>query len=124
MADKDALVTRSDNKDQVEHARSTVKANRKARLADYRAVLATVEGRRLLWDLLGHCRVFESVYHPGPQIYALAAKQDVGHYVLININDADPESVFVMMREAQRARKRQRDENAAVHQQSQEGDED
>jgi len=73
---------------------------RKQELEDIRVILKTKEGRRFIWRLLSHCKVFNSIWSPSASIHYLAGKQDVGHFVLNEVTAADDDSLLKMMREA------------------------
>lgn len=87
-------------------------------MADVRAVLATPEGKRFVWRLLGHSQMFESIWHPSALIHANAGRQDFGHFIWNICEQADQEAVFAMMREAKVAEKRDALEAQAVQQSS------
>lgn len=105
------LVANAADPKQVERARRVTRDVRALELADLRAVLAEVEGRRTIWRFLTHCGVFESVFSTTVQVYANAGRQDVGHYLMAEIEAADPEALFTMMREH---RQRQQRDNASA----------
>lgn len=68
---------------------------------DMKYMLSTVNGRRVLWRILEKCGVFRSVHHPsGSQVYYNAGQQDVGHFVLTMILDAEPKKFLDMQLEA------------------------
>lgn len=98
--ERDALVGNAADKSQVADAKRKEKLRRERELDDLRAVLALPEGRRLAWRILAHCNAFASIYDDGPRIRYNAGRQDVGHFLLDEINDAEPEALFTMMREA------------------------
>lgn len=93
------IVTNAANEGQVNQAESKVKFERNQQLDDIRTVISTVQGRRFLWRLLGFCKTFETVWENSARIHYNAGKQDVGHYLLAEINDAGQEAFFTMMRE-------------------------
>lgn len=76
---------------------------RKQELEDIKSILKTDEGRRFIWRLLSHCKVFNSIWSPSASIHYLAGKQDVGHFVLSEVTDADADSLLKMMKEAKGA---------------------
>jgi hypothetical protein len=109
MADPRALVKNAADPKQVGRATRKERDARAVELADLRAVLNTEYGRRSLWRLLTHCSVFESIFSASSLIYANAGRQDVGHFLMAEIEAADPEAIFRMMREH---KVRQQRENA------------
>lgn len=66
---------------------------------DLKFLLKSIEGRRFLWRLLGHCGAFSSVWEPSARIHYNAGKQDVGHFLLAEITNADSEGFLKMMQE-------------------------
>ena len=99
MAER-ALVGNAADKEQVGKAGHKLKLRQQQDLSDMRAVLATREGRRVLWRLLETCKVFGSVWHPSALIHFNAGQQDVGHLILAKITEANDEALLLMMREA------------------------
>lgn len=97
---KQPLNRNAADEEQVREAAKKVKFGRDRELSDLRAVLRTMEGRRLLWRLLGHCRVNGSVWEPSAKIHYNSGQQDVGHFVMSEIVEAGEEFLFQMMREA------------------------
>lgn len=85
---------------QVEALRNVERRDERAKLRAWRVVLSSAEGRLLFWELLEHCSVFASVYDSSSKIYANAARQDVGHYIMSRIGLADESKLFQMMKEA------------------------
>lgn len=114
MKQAPAVVGNAADQKQVERANRKDRDRRKRELDDLRDVLSTAPGRRLLWRLLGHCRVFESIWHPSALIHANAGKQDVGHYIISEIVDANEDAYFLMMKEARAAVRREEMETEAV----------
>lgn len=72
---------------------------REDELADVRAVLATPQGRRMVWRLITHCRVFQSIWRPSAEIHYLEGARNVGLYVLGEITEAQPDALLQMMQE-------------------------
>ncbi|HVJ30662.1 MAG TPA: hypothetical protein VNA66_10170 [Gammaproteobacteria bacterium] len=73
---------------------------------DMRRVLATEEGRRMLFKILAHCRVFETITVQNSLIYTLSGARDVGLFVMAQITRAD-ELAFLRMMQENMARERQ-----------------
>lgn len=95
----DAMVGNAADKEQVKEARQKELRGRELELNDMKNVLSTPYGRRFVWRILGHCKVFESIYHGSSLIHYNSGKQDVGHYLLSEISDADQNALFKMMQE-------------------------
>lgn len=109
-------VANAADRDQVKYAARKDKELMLREERDLQAVLKLPEGRRLLFRVLTHCKVFESIWHPSALIHANAGRQDVGHAVMAWINDADPEALFIMMKESRAVEKRDDAERKAVQQ--------
>lgn len=86
---------------QVTEAKHKERRKREAEGEDLRKVLATLEGRKVMWRLLEHCGVFETVWHASALIHYNAGRQDVGHYVMQEIIKAEPKAFAQMMNEKQ-----------------------
>lgn len=74
---------------------------RRQELADLRALLATPEGRRVLW----RCLEFTDLYHCAAEAderadHARRGQRKVGVWLLQEIAAADPERWLLMQREA------------------------
>lgn len=100
MADElKALVGNAADSEQVEKASKREKITRRTQLEDLRAVLSTKSGRRFVWRLLEHCRTFESIFSPNDAIMAHGSgSQDVGHFLMAEIVQAQPEALITMMK--------------------------
>jgi hypothetical protein len=95
-----AEVDNASDVEQVTKADRRAKDARAMELNDLRAVLATKEGRRLLWRLLSHCKAFRSVFDENPlKMGHLSGRQDVGHFIMHEIEKAKPDAFGTMMRE-------------------------
>lgn len=87
------------DENQVERAGKSLENRRHQELSDIRTVLASASGRRLLWRLMEKCRTFSSVWDNSARIHYNAGQQDIGHYVMAEIVDADENLLFKMMKE-------------------------
>lgn len=98
---RDALVQNAADAKQVKEARDQERYTKKEERDDLLFLLNSMSGRRYLWKLLEHCRVFASVFEPNSKIAYNSGMQDVGHYILAEIIEARPEAYLLMMKEAQ-----------------------
>lgn len=87
---------------QVNEAEKIAKEMRRIELNDIRTVLASISGRRFVWRLMGKCRTFSSVWEPkdSAKIHYNSGQQDIGHFVMAEIVDADENLLLKMMKEA------------------------
>lgn len=88
------------DENQVRGAERKIKHERELELRDLCAVLATRPGRRLIWRLMGKCKVFESIWEQSARIHYNSGQQDIGQFLLKEVVEANEESLFQMMREA------------------------
>lgn len=96
------------DKEQVkEHGRKE-RYRRKRDLADMRELLATRQGRSVLWKFLEHSGVHKSIWEPSAKIHYNAGVQDFGHYIMAEIVEADQEAYFLMQREAKARQEKER----------------
>lgn len=97
-----AVVKNAADEAQVKKAKIQEEDIRLEELNDLRVVLSMKEGRRFLWRLLTHCKVFESIWEPSAKIHYLAGSQDIGHFIMAEISDAGQDYLFKMMEEAKK----------------------
>jgi hypothetical protein len=95
-----ALTQNAADGEQVRTARKKEKFSRESELKDLRELLALPAGRRFLWRLLGECKTFESIFSQSSMIYYSSGKQDVGHFLLAEISEAQPEALLSLMQDA------------------------
>ena len=89
----------SDPKD-VARAEQTEKLIRKQELDDIKTVLANASGRRLIWKLLSKCNVYGSIFDSDNSTMCyLSGKQDLGHFLVAEITQADENLLFKLMKE-------------------------
>jgi hypothetical protein len=84
---------------QVKAAEKKEMFRREDQLNDLRKILSMKEGRRVLWRLLEQCRVFASVWEPSAKIHYNSGRQDLGHFIVSEIVEANDEAYLQMMRE-------------------------
>jgi hypothetical protein len=98
--DLKTLVKNAADEKQVKDAKFTVEERRRQELNDLRFVLSTRQGRRALWRLMAFCKAFASIWDSSAKIHYNAGKQDVGHYLIGEVEAADQEAFFLMMKES------------------------
>ena len=87
------------NEPQSKRVKQVEKAKRSQELLDLGSVLSHPEGRRLLWRILEECKTFSSVMTGNSWTHYYAGKQDLGHYLMSEITEANEDALFVMMKE-------------------------
>ncbi len=70
------------------------------RLAAFKAVMATREGRRYLWWLLDRCGVFRTSFTGNSTTFFNEGQRNVGLMLIADITTACPEAYIVMLNEA------------------------
>ncbi len=93
-----AFVGNASDADQVKEATRKEKERRKQELTDILHVLSSPEGQRFLWRLMEQCRTFESIWDESERIRYNAGRQDIGHFIMSEIVEAEPEALIGMMR--------------------------
>ena len=89
----------STDKKKLEEQGRKEKLIREKELDDIKEVLKTSAGRRFIWRLLSKCKAFNSVWHSSALIHYNSGQQDIGHFIMAEITDADVELLFKMMKE-------------------------
>lgn len=95
--EKRSFVKNAADPDQVRSAAEKEKSLREREINDMAVVLSSPEGRRLMWRILAHCKTFNSVWAPSAQIHYFSGMQDVGHFLMAEIVEADPNALVDMM---------------------------
>lgn len=90
------------DEEQVKHQVSRVKRIREREMSDIRYILQSIQGRRFMWRLMEFCKPFESIWESSARIHYNSGKQDVGHFLMGEITEADDDKFLQMMREAKR----------------------
>ncbi len=93
------LVKNAASKKQVEEAGGKERRMRERELNEMRMILSTPEGRSFIWRLMGRCKTFNSVWESSAKIHYNSGQQDIGFYLLAEIDQADPEMFFKMRNE-------------------------
>lgn len=93
------LVKNAADRDQTKSAGTKAERIRNDELKDLREVLSTESGKRFVWRLLSHCKTFESIWEPSARIHYLAGIQDVGHFIMAEVAEADERFLIEMMKE-------------------------
>lgn len=85
---------------QVKEAEKNAKLGRDQELADLKKILSTDHGRRFVWRLMSHARVFGSIWEQSAKIHYNAGQQDFGHFIMSDVVEAGPEFLLRMMQES------------------------
>ena len=93
------MVKNAASEKQVASANQKEKFKRSEEIQDMRFVMNTIQGRRFVWRLMGHCKSFQSIYEQSARIHYNSGKQDVGFYIMRETQDADPDLWLKMQQE-------------------------
>lgn len=99
MSQRKSLVKNAADPKQVKRAADKEQFSRDNELNDLRKVLETPEGRRFVWRVMQHCKVFGSVWEPSAKIHFNSGRQDVGHFVMGEVVEAGEDYLLAMMKE-------------------------
>lgn len=94
----DAQVYNAADPKAVKAARKKELRGRDREVEDLRFVLKSPQGMRVIWNMLCKCGAFQSVLHSsGSMVYYNAGKQDLGHWLLSEVQEVDPNKLIEMM---------------------------
>lgn len=94
------VVRNAADEGQVAAATVREKIGRERELNDLRRILETDYGRRVVWRLLEHGRIFESIWRSSSEIHYLAGMRDFALFVMGETVAANQDALFLMMQEA------------------------
>ena len=93
------MVKNAADKKQVKRAGGKEDYKRRRELNDLASILQDQQVRRFLWRLICECKTFESIWRCSAEIHYLAGRQDLGHFLMSEIEEADQNALFKMMQE-------------------------
>ena len=100
--DKKVAVRNAADPEQVKDAEEKDKFRREGELLDIKAVLSMPEGRRFIWRMLSFCKTFGSIWEQNAKIHYNSGQQDVGHFLMAEIIEAEPRALLEMMESQQK----------------------
>lgn len=68
-------------------------------IAELKKLLEQKSMRDFLWRFLEKCGTFHSIWEQSAKIHFNAGQQDLGHFLMAEITEANDEAFFQMMRE-------------------------
>jgi len=114
-----ALVANAADAKQVGHARRKERDEAARKRGDVLHLMSDPVNRRVVWDWLEFCGIFESPFHPSNSFQSLnIGRGDVGRMIVSEIAKADQELYFKMQREAAQATRSNAVESRAMRTQS------
>lgn len=90
------------DENQVQAVERKMKEERRQELNDLRTVLSSESGRRLVWRILTKCKTFGSVWDNSARIHYNSGQQDLGHFIMAEVIEADEALLFKMMKESKK----------------------
>lgn len=96
----DSRVRNAADRDQVRKAKQQIKRERDQELSDLRTVLATAEGRRVLYHWIMKLRPLSNLWEPSAMLQVKAARHDVAVEMINAIDEADPHAWPRMQQDA------------------------
>lgn len=95
------LVTNTTDEVEIKEAGIKVKFRKEKDLEDLKYILQSFQGRRLFWRILGHCQVNSSIFNTNALVQSYnSGKQDVGHFIMGEVIQADEDAYLKMMKES------------------------
>jgi hypothetical protein len=85
---------------QVKERTKKIKSQRDRDLDDFRALLETKQGRRVIWRLICETELFSVSKVMNASIYALEGKREIGKLLFNDVMEAKPEAYLQMMKES------------------------
>lgn len=94
-------VANAADKQQIKKAAKKIRFNRTQELDDFRFILSTPSGRRVIWRYLSLVGVFQSSFtgHSETTIFN-EGRRDVGLRLLADVMESDPKAYILMTAEA------------------------
>ena len=87
------------DENQVKKKQKDSKEKRTIELLELKKILEQKPVRDFLWRLLEEAGVFHSIWEQSAKIHYNSGRQDFGHLIMAEIQEANEESLFQMMRE-------------------------
>lgn len=85
---------------------------------DLEKVLATPEGRRVLWSIIAGCNIFHAITQTNAQMYLYQGAKNVGLKLIDQIESVDDNAFLEMMREGKQRAREDAAFIARIHEQS------
>ena len=98
MKEKSVVKNAADPK-QIKKGKREERNIRDVELDDIKEVLRTPQGRRFMWRVMAKCKTFESIWESSAKIHYNSGQQDLGHFIMSEIIQADEDLLFTMMKE-------------------------
>lgn len=100
-----ALVQNAADPQQVEAAREQERTREQQRQYDWRSVMESPSGRRVLSDVLDHCGTYQTPFgETSDRTHFLVGRQDVGHFIVSQIGDAGADEHLLTLSRERMAR--------------------
>lgn len=93
------MVRNAASQRQVQRAGKQERFQRETELKELKELLQDARFRRFMWRMLDYTSVFRSIFEQSSKIYHNSGRQDVGHFLMGEIAEADEGSYLKMMQE-------------------------
>lgn len=97
MSTEKPLVANVSDPEQIKNAEKKIQIRREDELNDLRTIFNTPAGLRVLERLMKQCKTFESIWAQSALIHYNSGQQDIGHWIMAEISDADPLILYKLM---------------------------
>lgn len=114
------LVANAGSPSQVKRAEREAKFRRETELAELRELLKDRKFRNFVFRFLTYTKVYNSIFEQSSKIYYNAGQQDVGHFLMAEIVEADQPLYLQMLKEKLDADRQQVDPSTISHNEDEE----
>lgn len=84
---------------QIKNRNKEIANKRTIEVLELKKLLEQKPMRDFVWRLLEHSKTFHSIWEQSAKIHYNAGQQDFGHFIMAEVQEANEESLFQMMRE-------------------------
>lgn len=95
----DETIFNAADEDQVKGRKRKDRRIRERELADIKAIMSAVEGRRYMWKLLDRAGIYRSSFTGNSTTFFNEGQRNLGLSVLADINESCPELYLTMLEE-------------------------
>lgn len=71
--------------------------DREREIADLKAVMATPEGRRLMWRVLGRCGIYSQSFTGNSSTFFNCGRQDIGLWLTAELTTTEHQEAYLLM---------------------------
>ncbi len=89
------------DEEQVQDNKDKMGLAREREVEEFKAILQTREGRAFVWRVLCRCGVYCTPVIHELETFVAIGKQDLGHWLIIEVFTSDPKAYTMMRQEAE-----------------------